>query len=136
MLDGGDNQPVVPPGVYTIRVEVNPGYTANGGNCPFAKDLSTGLCHQFAESNYANNVGTATVIIPDHPGRQGYGTIKNAPPSRRTTRSTIKGSSRIGSTDPFAESGRGTDWHRSRDGARLCPDHLRRFTALPLFALP
>ena len=79
VLDGGDNQPPVPPGVYTIRVEVNPGYAAPRRGCPLAEDESTGLCHQFAESNYANNVGTATVIIPDHPGRQGYGTIKNAP---------------------------------------------------------
>jgi hypothetical protein len=40
-------------------------------------DPLTGLCHQFAETNYANNVGRATVIIPDHPGRSGYGTIKD-----------------------------------------------------------
>jgi hypothetical protein len=80
VLDGGDNQPVVPPGVYTIRVTVNPPYAPDGGgNCPRVKDLATGLCHQFAESNYANNVGEATVIIADKPGRTGYGTIKNAP---------------------------------------------------------
>ena len=80
VLDGGDGQPPVPPGVYTIRVEVNPAYAPDGsGNCPRVKDLATGLCHQFAESNYANNVGEATVIIQDKPGRTGYGTIKNAP---------------------------------------------------------
>jgi lysyl oxidase len=80
VLDGGDNQPVVPPGVYTIQVEVNPAYAPDkNGNCPRVKDPLTGLCHQFAESDYSNNVGRATVIIPDHPGRQGYGTIKNAP---------------------------------------------------------
>jgi len=79
VLDGGDGQPVVPPGVYTIKVEVNPAYAPTGKGCPLVKDQSTGLCHQFAESNYRNNVGTATVIIPEHPGRQGYGTIKNAP---------------------------------------------------------
>jgi hypothetical protein len=80
VLDGGDGQPVVPPGVYKIRVEVNPAYAAdNQGNCPRVKDAITGLCHQFAESNYANNFGEATVIITDHPGRSGYGTIKNAP---------------------------------------------------------
>ena len=88
VLDGGDNQPVVPPGVYTIQVEVNPAYAPdNKGNCPRVKDPLTGLCHQFAESDYTNNVGRATVIIPDHPGRQGYGTIKNAP--------TIKASDEI-----------------------------------------
>lgn len=80
VLDGGDGQPVVPPGVYEIRVEVNPAYAPdNQGNCPRVKDATTGLCHQFAESNYANNFGEATVIITDHPGRSGYGTIKNAP---------------------------------------------------------
>jgi hypothetical protein len=79
VLDGGDGQAVVPPGVYTIRVTVNPPYAPDKrGNCPRVKDAS-GTCRQFAESNYANNVGEATVIIPDHPGRQGYGTIKNAP---------------------------------------------------------
>jgi hypothetical protein len=41
------------------------------------KDPLTGLCHQFAEVSYANNVGRATVIVTDHPGRAGYGTIKD-----------------------------------------------------------
>jgi hypothetical protein len=89
VLDGGDGQPPVPPGVYTIRVEVNPAYAPDGsGNCPRVKDLATGLCHQFAESNYANNVGRATVIITDHPGRAGYGPLKN-------DKSTIKKSDEI-----------------------------------------
>jgi hypothetical protein len=80
VLDGGDGQPVVPPGVYTIRVTVNPPYAPDKkGSCPRVKDPATGECHQFAERSYANNVGEATIIIPDHPGRQGYGTIKNAP---------------------------------------------------------
>jgi len=80
VLDGGDGQPVVPPGVYTIRVEVNPAYDAdNQGRCPRVKDPITGKCHQFAESDYANNIGEATVIIQNKPGRTGYGTIKNAP---------------------------------------------------------
>jgi len=80
VLDGGDGQDPVPPGVYTIRVTVNPPYAPDGqGNCPRAKDASTGLCHQFEESNYANNIGEATVILSDKPGRTGYGTIKNAP---------------------------------------------------------
>ena len=79
VLDGGDGQPVVPPGVYTIQVEVNPAYAPdNSGNCPRVKDTATGLCHQLAESNYANNIGSATVIITDHPGRSGYGPLKNA----------------------------------------------------------
>jgi Lysyl oxidase len=78
VLDGGDGQPVVPPGVYAIEVEVNPAYAPDAqGNCPRIKDPLTGLCHQLAESDYSNNVGRATVIITDHPGRAGYGTIKD-----------------------------------------------------------
>ncbi len=79
VLDGGDGQPVVPPGVYTIQVEVNPAYAPDAqGNCPRVKNTLTGLCHQFAEANYANNSGQATVIITDHPGRAGYGPLKNS----------------------------------------------------------
>ena len=63
--------------MYTIEVHVNPPYAPDRrGDCPFVKDPATGLCHQFAETNYANNVGRATVIIPDHPGRTGYGPLK------------------------------------------------------------
>ena len=79
VLDGGDGQAEVPPGVYTIEVEVNPAYAPDGqGNCPRVKDTATGLCHQFAESDYSNNVGQATVIITEHPGRAGYGPLKNS----------------------------------------------------------
>ena len=77
VLDGGDGQPVVPPGTYTIEVHVNPPFPPDAnGNCARAKDPA-GMCHQIAESNYANNVGRATVIITDHPGRAGYGPLKN-----------------------------------------------------------
>jgi hypothetical protein len=80
VLDGGDGQSAIPPGVYTIQVEVNPAYAPDGqGNCPRVTDAATGLCHQFAERDYANNIGRATVIIPDHPGRSGYGPLKNSP---------------------------------------------------------
>jgi hypothetical protein len=77
VLDGGDGQPVIPPGVYTIEVEVNPAFAPGKKGCPRVTDPATGLCHNFAETSYANNVGRATVIIPDHPGRSGYGTIKD-----------------------------------------------------------
>jgi hypothetical protein len=78
VLDGGDGQPVVPPGVYTIEVHVNPPYAPDKlGNCPLVKDPATGLCHNFAETNYANNIGRVTIQIPDHPGRSGYGTLKD-----------------------------------------------------------
>lgn len=79
VLDGGDGQPVVPPGTYTIEVEVNPAYAPPPGeSCPRITDAATGLCHQFAEASYANNIGRATVQITDHPGRAGYGPLKNA----------------------------------------------------------
>jgi hypothetical protein len=78
VLDGGDGQPVVPAGVYTIQIEVNPAYApGKKGICPRVTDPLTGLCHQFAESNYANNIGEATVQITGHPGRAGYGPLKN-----------------------------------------------------------
>jgi lysyl oxidase len=81
ILDGGDNQPPVPPGTYMIRITVNPPYAPDRrGNCPRVQDPATGLCHQFAESNYANNVGTALIEIPDHPGRDGVGPLKNEKP--------------------------------------------------------
>ena len=79
VLDGGDGQPVVPPGNYTIQVEVNPAYSPGKRGCPLATDPATGLCHQFAESNYANNVGSVSITIPAHPGRSGYGPLKNSP---------------------------------------------------------
>jgi hypothetical protein len=77
VLDGGDGQPVVPPGTYTIEVHVNPPYAPGATGCPLAKDRKTGLCHQIEESNYANNIGRATITIPGHPGRTGYGPLKN-----------------------------------------------------------
>src|SRR3954467_12028662 len=81
ILDGGDGQPPVPAGTYMLRITVNPPYAPEKkGNCPRVKDPATGLCHQFAESNYANNVNTALINIPDHPGRQGVGPLNNPPP--------------------------------------------------------
>jgi hypothetical protein len=78
VLDGGDGQPVVPPGVYHIQVEVNPAYAPDRkGNCPRVKDPVTGMCHQFAESDYANNFGDALIQVTDHPGRAGYGPLKD-----------------------------------------------------------
>jgi len=77
VLDGGDGQDPVPPGVYTIRVEVNPAYKPdNGGPC-LRFPQPGGFCRQFKETDYTNNIGEATVIITDHPGRSGYGTIKD-----------------------------------------------------------
>ena len=76
VLDGADGQAEVPPGTYTIEIHVNPPYAPDKkGNCPLVKGTD-GMCHNFAESNYSNNVGRATVIVPSHPGRDGYGPLK------------------------------------------------------------
>ena len=78
VLDGGDGQPVVPPGDYTIRITVNPPFTATGGEpCPNLD--SKGFCHQLPELNYGNNVSEIQITIPDHPGKQGVGPLKNQP---------------------------------------------------------
>jgi hypothetical protein len=78
VLDGGDGQPVVPPGDYTIRITVNPPFVAQIGEpCPNVD--SNGLCHQLPESNYDNNVTTIQITIPAHPGKQGVGPLKNQP---------------------------------------------------------
>ena len=78
VLDGGDGQPIVPPGDYTIRITVNPPFVAqNGEPCPNTD--SNGLCHQLPESNYDNNVSFIQITIPDHPGKQGVGPLKNQP---------------------------------------------------------
>jgi hypothetical protein len=78
VLDGGDGQPIVPPGDYTIRITVNPPFTAAKNEpCPY-KD-SNGFCHQLPELNYGNNVSEIKITIPDHPGKQGVGPLKNQP---------------------------------------------------------
>ena len=65
VLDGGDGQRVVPAGWYYIQVEVNPAYAATGKKaCPRTTDPATGLCHQFTESNYANNTMRVKIYIP------------------------------------------------------------------------
>ncbi len=74
VLDGGDGQIPVPPGTYTIRITVNPGFVpAPGEPCRNADPLHPGVCHQLPESTYEDNVGIATVVIPDHPGKSGVG---------------------------------------------------------------
>jgi Lysyl oxidase len=81
VLDGGDGQAPVPPGDYIIRITANPAYAPDKrGNCPLVKDAATGLCHNFAESNYRNNVAETLITIPAHPGREGVGPLKNEKP--------------------------------------------------------
>lgn len=70
------NEPV-PPGDYLLRITVNPGFTpASGEPCP-VRNTATGLCHNFAESSYSNNVGEIRLTIPARTGKTG-GTIKTA----------------------------------------------------------
>ena len=72
VLDGGDGQPVVPPGTYTIEIAVNPAYAPpKKGGCPLVTDPATGMCHQFREANYSNNIGRAVITIPAGNGRTG-----------------------------------------------------------------
>ncbi len=75
VLDGGDGQPVVPPGDYIIRITVNPPYKAKGGEICRVLDPATGLCHQLPESDYTNNVGQVLVTLPDRPGQTGVGPL-------------------------------------------------------------
>jgi len=78
VLDGGDGQPVVPPGQYIIRITVNPPFKAKGNEaCPFVDP--NGFCHQLPESDYSNNVGQATIDIPNRVGRTGVGPEAGAP---------------------------------------------------------
>lgn len=80
VLDSGDGQQPIPPGNYILRITVNPGFKKAGGEpCPYADPLHHGICHQLPESDYENNVSTITITIPDHPGRQGVGPLKNQP---------------------------------------------------------
>lgn len=62
MLDGGDGQPVVPAGSYTLRVTVNPPFISQPGEpCPHAD--THGFCHQLPESNYDNNTAEMPISI-------------------------------------------------------------------------
>src|SRR5262245_4661401 len=80
VLDGGDGQPVVPPGDYLIRITVNPPFVAAAGEpCPNVDPQ--GFCHQLPESDYSNNVSQISLTIPDHPGRQSVGPLKDHPVS-------------------------------------------------------
>jgi len=78
LLDGGDGQPPVPPGNYVLRITVNPPFVAGPGEaCPHIDP--SGFCHQLPELSYANNVSEIQIQIPDHPGKQGVGPLKNQP---------------------------------------------------------
>ena len=83
VLDGGDNQPPVPPGNYVIRITANPPFAAKKGeSCP-ARDPQ-GLCHNFAEADYSNNIGEVAITIPAHVGRSGHGPLAGTEPQPET----------------------------------------------------
>ena len=74
VLDGGDGQPVVPPGRYVIRITANPPFLAQAGEpCPYTD--TRGFCHMLPESHYDNNVQQTEIMIPAHPGRDGVGPL-------------------------------------------------------------
>ena len=78
VLDGGDGQPPVPAGTYILRITVNPPFVAGAGEpCPFTDP--SGFCHQLPELDYSNNVTEIQIDVPDHPGKQGVGPLKNQP---------------------------------------------------------
>ena len=53
----------VAPGAYVIRITVNPPFTCGAGDDARPRDAQ-GLCHNFEESNYDNNVGEAPIQVP------------------------------------------------------------------------
>jgi hypothetical protein len=53
----------VVPGDYVLRITVNPPFTCGTGDDARPRDAN-GLCHMFAESDYANNVGETIVTVP------------------------------------------------------------------------
>lgn len=79
VLDGGDGQDPVPPGIYKVVIRVNPPYSPAPGEPCRALDDNTGLCHQIAESDYTNNEAEAEIVIPDHVGRGGVGPLASSP---------------------------------------------------------
>jgi len=65
-----------PPGDYILRITVNPGFAQTAGEPCLFKDTH-GLCHNFPESSYDDNVGQIRLTIPPRTGKTG-GTIKTA----------------------------------------------------------
>ena len=63
----------LPGGTYLLRIHVNPPFAEVAGEaCPF-KD-GNGMCHNFEESDYTNNVGEVLITLPEgRPGKMGWG---------------------------------------------------------------
>ena len=67
VLDGGDGQPVVPPGDYIIRITVNPPFVAKKNEACPNRDPQ-GFCHQLPETTTATTSARRrfrSPIIPD-----------------------------------------------------------------------
>jgi len=75
VLDGGDGQARVPPGNYIIRIHVNPPFPCTRFDRAQNRPVDPqGMCHNFFESNYDNNVAEAPITLPaSRPGRTGFG---------------------------------------------------------------
>ena len=68
----------VGPGSYRIRITVNPPFVCGPDDGARPRD-ALGMCHNFEESNYANNVGEAAIEIPAAVGSNGVGPGGGAP---------------------------------------------------------
>ncbi|HYU37777.1 MAG TPA: lysyl oxidase family protein, partial [Gemmatimonadales bacterium] len=75
VLDGGDGQAPVPPGNYVIRIHVNPPFACTEFDRAHNRPVDPqGMCHNFFESHYDNNVAEAPITLPvSRPGRTGFG---------------------------------------------------------------
>lgn len=68
----------VGPGDYLIRITVNPPFDCTAADSLRPRDAQ-GRCHDFAESNYDNNVGEARITIPVTVKGTGFGPGSGAP---------------------------------------------------------
>lgn len=73
-----DTTGTVGPGTYLIRITVNPPFACGPADSLRPRDGS-GMCHDFEESNYGNNVGEAVVEIPATVTGLGFGPGSGAP---------------------------------------------------------
>lgn len=73
-----DTTGVVAPGEYLIRITVNPPFPCGPADSLRPRD-GGGMCHDFAESNYDNNVAETRVTIPVTVKGVGFGPGSGAP---------------------------------------------------------
>lgn len=74
------DDPVTPvlPGAYLIRIHVNPPFACTAADSLRPRDAA-GMCHNFAEADYDNNIAEVAITIPDRVGRTGFGPGGGAP---------------------------------------------------------